>query len=210
MIGALIMVHGDDNGLILPPKIAPTQVAIIEIGDDLKVKALAETYYEKLKAAGISVVIDDSDKTPGFKFAEAEVNGIPIRIEIGARDLENDHITIARRDTREKALESKDIDIVSYVNQLMKHIQDDLFERAKKNLEAKTFKASTMEEVEAIMDKQPGFIHAPWCGNLECELKMKEIKGTKSRCILDDDVTGKKCVCCGEDAKHLVVWGIQY
>ena len=140
MIGALIMVHGDDNGLILPPKIAPIQVAIIEISDDLKVKALAETYYKKLTDAGISVMIDDSDKSPGFKFAEAEVNGIPIRIEIGFRDLENDHITIARRDTREKALESKNVDIVSYVNQLMNHIQSDLYERAKKNLEEKTFK----------------------------------------------------------------------
>ena len=210
MIGALIMVHGDDNGLILPPKIAPIQVAIIEISQDLKVKALAETYYKKLTDAGISVMIDDSDKSPGFKFAEAEVNGIPIRIEIGTRDLENDHITIARRDTREKALESKNVDIVSYVNQLMNHIQSDLYERAKKNLEEKTFKASTMEEVEQIMNTQPGFIHAPWCGELECELKMKEIKGTKSRCILDKEVKNEKCVCCGNDAKHLVVWGIQY
>ncbi len=210
MIGALIMVHGDDNGLILPPKIAPTQVAIIEIGNDEKVKELSKSYYELLTNAGISVMVDDSEKSPGFKFAEAEVNGIPVRIEIGSRDLENNNITIARRDTREKMIESKDIDIVNYINDLMDKIQNNLFERAKKNLEEKTYEASTMKEVEEIMNNKPGFIHAPWCGNLDCELKMKEVKGTKSRCILSDDVKDKKCVCCGEDAKHLVVWGIQY
>ncbi len=210
MIGALIMVHGDDNGLILPPKIAPTQVVIIKIGEDSKVTSLAQEYYEKLKNAGISVVIDDSEKSPGFKFAEAEVNGIPVRIEIGARDLENKQVTIVRRDTREKLTEPIDIDIVSYVNELMDSIQNNLFERAKKNLEEKTYEASTYEEVEQIMNSIPGFIKAPWCGSLDCEMKMKEIKGTKSRCILEDDVTGRKCVCCGEDAKHLVVWGIQY
>jgi len=210
MIGALIMVHGDDNGLILPPKIAPTQVAIIEIGNDDKVKKLSKKYYDLLTNAGISVVIDDSEKSPGFKFAEAEVNGIPVRIEIGLRDLENNNITIARRDTRDKMVENIDIDIVNYVNNLMDDIQNNLFERAKKNLEEKTYEAANMKEVEEIMNTQPGFIHAPWCGKLDCELKMKEIKGTKSRCILRDDLENKKCVCCGSDAKHLVVWGIQY
>jgi prolyl-tRNA synthetase len=210
MIGALIMVHGDDNGLILPPKIAPTQVTIIKIKEDENVNALAQSYYEQLTNVGISVTIDETDKSPGFKFALSEVNGIPVRIEIGPRDLENKQITIVRRDTREKLVENLTIDIVEYVKHLMNDIQNNLYQKALDNLKQKTYEASTYQEVENIMNQNPGFIKAPWCGNLDCELKMKEIKGTKSRCILEEDSKGKKCVCCGKDAKHIVVWGIQY
>ena len=211
MIGALIMVHSDDDGLVLPPNIAPTRVAIIPIGNSDEVKNLTEDTYNKLKENNISCYVDDSDKSPGFKFAEAEVNGIPVRIEIGARDLESGVITIARRDTKEKYQVDKDIDLVTYVKELMDKIQNDMFERAKIRRDSQTFEAHNLDEVKEIMNNHPGFIKAMWCGDEECELKMKEIRGTKSRCILENhEHIDDKCVVCGREAKELVVWGIQY
>lgn len=211
MIGALIMVHSDDNGLVLPPKIAPRQVVIVPIGTDEQVMALADTYNKQLLAADITSFVDKTERSPGFKFAEHEVNGIPVRIEIGARDLAENMITLARRDTREKIRISKDCDIVSEVEKLMQQIQTNLFESAKQRNDEKTFTAFTMQDVEKIMNTQPGFVKAMWCGDEACELKMKEIRGTKSRCILEgEQPIADKCVCCGKDAKHLVVWGIQY
>lgn len=211
MIGALIMVHSDDDGLVLPPNIAPNQVVIIPIGDNDEVNKLTNDVYNKLYDSNISVYIDDSDKSPGFKFAEAEVNGIPVRIEIGSRDLEKGIITIARRDTKEKLEVSKDIDIVKYVKDLMNTIQNDMYNRAKTRRDSMTYEAHSLNEVENIMNKQPGFIKAMWCGSEECELKMKEIRGTKSRCILENaKPIDSKCAICGKDAKDLVVWGIQY
>jgi prolyl-tRNA synthetase len=211
MIGALIMVHGDDSGLILPPRIAPKQVAIIPIGEDEKVNTVVSDIYEKLNKAGISVYVDDSEKSPGFKFAEAEVNGIPVRIEVGKRDLENNLITIARRDTKEKNSISIDSEIVDYITNLMEDIQSTLYNRALNRQKELTFEARSLNEVENIMNEHPGFIKADWCGRPECEMKMKEIKGTKSRCILEnEDLLTGKCIVCGDQAKHLVVWGIQY
>ena len=210
MIGALIMVHSDDDGLVLPPKIAPVQVVIIPIGDG-EVLELSNKYKEELEKNGISVSIDNSEKSPGFKFAEAEVNGIPVRIEVGKRDLESGNITIVRRDTKEKKVVSKDIDIVTTIKDLMNDIQSNLLERATIRRDSMTYTDKNLDEIKKIMDTQPGFIHADWCGSPECEMKMKEIKGLKSRCILKnhDLITGK-CVVCGSDAKELVVWGIQY
>lgn len=211
MIGGLIMVHSDDNGLVLPPKIAPRQVVVVPIGTDETVLSLAKEYDQKLKAAGIISFVDDSERSPGFKFAEHEVNGIPVRVEIGMRDLAEGHITLARRDTREKIQVSKDCDIAQEVKTLMETIQTNLYESAKKRMDEKTFNAYTMEDVEKIMNTQPGFVHAMWCGDESCELKMKEIRGTKSRCILENgEKISDKCVCCGKEAKHHVVWGIQY
>jgi len=211
MIGALIMVHSDDNGLVLPPKIAPTQVAIIPIGNDPKVIELTNQINNELKENGISTYVDNTDKTPGFKFAEAEVKGIPVRIEIGPRDLENGKITIARRDTREKMVEDYNINIVSYVKGLMKDIQNDLYTKAIERRNSKIYECTKLEEVEEIMENRPGFVKADWCGEVDCELKMKEIKGTKSRCILENhkEINGK-CIVCGKKAKHTVLWGIQY
>ena len=211
MIGALIMVHSDDDGLVLPPKIAPTQVIIIPIGQDDEIAGLAKKYKEELEKNNITVMIDDSDKTPGFKFAESEVNGIPVRIEIGKRDLENGNLTIVRRDTKEKIVVKKDINIVEFVESLMNDIQANLLEKATIRRDQMTYTAKNLDEVKNIMDTQPGFIHADWCGSEECEMKMKEIKGLKSRCILENEelITGK-CVVCGESAKDVVVWGIQY
>ena len=213
MIGGLIMVHSDDYGLVLPPKIAPRQVVIIKIGNDEKVDSLASNYLNLLNRNNISAYIDDSDKTPGFKFAEAETNGIPVRIEIGKRDLENNIITLVRRDTREKTTKDFNCDIVLEVNNLMNDIQTNLYNRAEIRRNQMTYTAKTLDEMKSIMDKQPGFIKAMWCGDQACEEKIKEIKGMKSRCIPFDNEQeniSDKCVCCGKKAKTMVVWGIQY
>ena len=213
MIGGLIMVHSDDNGLVLPPKIAPRQVAIVPIKMEENVMAKAEEILAKLSAAGITAFIDRSDKSPGFKFAEHETNGIPVRIEIGPKDLEQNILTVARRDTREKMTVSIEEDIVAYVKELMENIQNNLFEAAKKRRDELTFTATNMEEFEKIMKAQPGFVKAMWCGDQECELKIKEIRGTKSRCIPfehEQEHIADTCVCCGKPAKTMVVWGIQY
>ena len=211
MIGALIMVHSDDFGLVLPPKIAPVKVAIIKIGDSDKVNTKIDEIVESLKAKEISYMVDDSEKSPGFKFAEAEVNGIPVRIEVGERDLNANKIVLARRDTREKITCEADSDIAATVSDLLDTIQKDMYQRALERREKLTFEAHNLDDVRKIMDTQPGFVKAMWCGDEACELKMKEIKGTKSRCILENEKKiDDKCVVCGKDAKHLVVWGIQY
>ncbi len=210
MIGALIMVHADDYGLVLPPRIAPIKVCVIPIGNDENVFKISKMISEKLDAASISYIIMDNDKTPGYKFAEAEVNGYPVRIEIGKRDLENNTITLVRRDTREKITISKDSDITKELNILFDDIQNNLYQKAKKRMEEKTYSASNMKEMIDIINEHPGFIKAPWCGNMSCEEKLKNESGIKSRCILEDEKVNSKCAICGEDAKHLVVWGIQY
>ncbi len=209
MIGALIMVHGDDNGLILPPKIAPRQVAIIKATSDDETNNLADKLYKTLCDAGIKCYIDDTDRSFGYKLAESEVNGIPVRIELGKRDLSAGLITVSRRDTFEKVQIKVDSDIVLYVNKLMDDIQSNLYNRAKARRDEMTYHVNTLDEIKKIMDTQPGFIYAPWCGSEECELKMKEIKGLKSRCIVEDN-HNDVCSVCGKKSEHTVVWGIQY
>ena len=209
-IAAIIMVHADDYGLVLPPRIAPKQVVIIPIGKDEKVNELSNKYKDLLTDNGIDCYIDNSEKSPGFKFAEAEVNGIPIRIEVGARDLENNKITFVRRDTREKIEKEADIDIVTYTKDLLETIQKDMFNKAKERQDKLTFEAHNLEDMEKILNTQPGFIHAMWCGDVECENRIKEIKGCKSRCIVENgEKIDDKCVCCGKEAKHHVIWGIK-
>ena len=210
MIGGLIMVHSDDFGLVLPPKIAPKQVVIIPIGNDDEVNNLCEKIAIDLNSNGIVTYIDKTDKSPGFKFAEAEVNGIPVRIEIGSRDLKENKITFARRDTREKMVVESNIDYVKYTKDLLDTIQKDMYNRALKRRDDLTFTATNMSEMEEILNKQPGFIKADWCGNEECENRIKEIRGCQSRCITEASLITGKCVCCGEDAKHNVIGGIQY
>ena len=209
MIGAIIMVHGDDRGLVLPPKIAPIQVIIIKATNDEQTSILADKIKNELSNANIFTTIDETDKTFGYKLAEAEVNGIPIRIEIGKRELEENKITITRRDTLEKNHLSLDQDITSYINKMLDDIQNNLYQKAKLRKEKMTYHVTTLKEIEKIMDTQPGFIYAPWCGNTECELKMKEIKGLKSRCIVEEN-TQETCPVCGKKSKYIVVWGIQY
>ena len=210
MIGGLIMVHSDDYGLVLPPRIAPKQVVIIPIGNDDEINNLCNEYKDILAKNDIVCYIDNTEKSPGFKFAEAEVNGIPVRVEVGKRDLEAGNITLARRDTRERITVSKDVDIVSTVKDLLETIQKDMYTRAVERRDKLTFTAKDLKDMENILNTQPGFIHADWCGDPACETKIKEIKGCKSRCITDEPLITGKCVCCGKEAKHHVIWGIQY
>ena len=211
MIGGLIMVHSDNYGLVLPPRIAPRQVVIIPIGEDEEVNNLCTSFNRELNSNNVVSYIDNTEKSPGFKFAEAEVNGIPVRIEIGKRDLQNNQVTIARRDTREKITINKDELTVDYIKNLLETIQKDMYNRALERRESLTFEAHNLSDMEKILNTQPGFIHAMWCGDEACELKIKEIKGCKSRCIVEDgEKIDNKCVCCGKEAKHHVIWGIQY
>ena len=210
MIGAVIMVHGDDYGLVLPPKIAPIKVDIIPIGNDILTSSEIEIIKSKLSENNITFKVDESDKTPGFKFAESEVNGTPIRIELGKRDLDNKKVTLVRRDTREKI--SVDInEVIDKVKFLLTDIQDNLYNKALERMNALTFEASTMNEMENIIKEHPGFIKADWCGRSECEVKLKDKTSIKSRCILENEklITGK-CAICGKPAKEVVIWGIQY
>jgi prolyl-tRNA synthetase len=211
MIGGLIMVHSDDDGLVLPPNIAPRQVVIVPITNDKEILALSNEINKELNDNLITSYIDDTDKSAGFKFAEAEVNGIPVRIEIGLRDLEQESVTVYRRDKKEKELVKLENLNSNYIKDLMKNIQDFLYNKALERTKSMTYKAHNTEEIKTIMDKQPGFIYADWCGSEDCELALKEIKGIKSRCIMpNEEFVDGKCVVCGKEAKHVVVWGIQY
>lgn len=210
MIGAIIMAHGDDKGLVLPPRIAPYQVCIVPIKMNNELLSVCNKINNELRKNNVSSYIDASDKSAGFKFAEAEVNGIPVRIEVGPKDLENNKVTLVRRDTSEK--EQVDVNkVLESVQKLLIDIQDNLYNKALENMKNRTYEAKTLKDVEEIMNTRPGFVKAHWCGSLDCELKMKEIKGTKSRCIIETkDYEDEVCVVCGKKAKHKVVWGIQY
>ena len=211
MIGGLIMVHSDDFGLVLPPNIAPKQVVIVPIGTDEKVMNLSDGICQKLNSNGVVAFVDKTERSPGFKFAEHEVCGIPVRVEVGMRDIEQGLITLARRDTRAKVTISTNGDIVSEIKALLTEIQNNLYNTALERRNKLTFKAKTLDELDKIMSRQPGFVYAPWCGSTECEMKVKEVKGTKSRCITAEHVcSDDKCLVCGKKAKHIVVWGIQY
>ncbi len=213
MIGGLIMVHSDDNGLVLPPKIAPRQVVIVPIKNESNVISKADEILDALQDRGITAFVDMSEKSPGFKFAEHETNGIPVRIEIGPRDLEENSLVVARRDTREKMTIAADSGVADYVEDLLQEIQDNLLKMATERRDALTFTATNLDEMANIMNTQPGFVKAMWCGEEECELKIKEIRGTKSRCIPFEDEQehiSDTCVCCGKPAKTEVIWGIQY
>ena len=212
IIGAIIMVHSDDRGLVLPPKIAPTQVSIINIDNkDENINSFSTKLQEMLSEKNITSEIDNSDKSAGFKFAESEVKGIPLRIEVGKRDLDKNIVVMVRRDNYEK-IEVKTTDnIVEKVEELLSDIQKSLYEKALKNREDHTYTATTLDEMEKIISTRPGFIKAMWCGNKECEEKIKEVKGIKSRLIpFEEEHVADKCVACGKEAKHQVVWGIQY
>lgn len=208
MIGAIIMTHGDDHGLVLPPMIAPFKVIIIPIGE---VSEKLDELKNTLKENNITFKVDETNKTPGFKFAEAEVNGIPVRIEIGKRDLENNMITLVRRDTREKREVFTNTDIIHDVKLLLEDIQRDMYDRALRRREEMTYTCTDIEEFKDIINNHPGFIKAMWCGNSECEAKIKEIRGCKSRCIpFNEEKVDDKCIVCGKPAKDVVIWGIQY
>ena len=211
LIGAVIMVHGDDSGLVLPPKIAPIQVAIVPVAQHKpgvleKAAELRDRLADKYR-----VKLDDSDNSPGWKFAQYEMQGVPLRVEIGPKDIENGQCVLVRRDTREKQFISLD-QLEAAVEQGLQDLHDAMYQRALKNLEEKTFTATTYEEFLDTAQNKPGFIKAMWCGDSACEDKIKEdTGGVKSRCIpFEEEQLSDVCVCCGKPAKHMVYWGRQY
>ncbi len=207
MIGAIIMTHGDDHGLVLPPKIAPYKVIIIPIGD---VKDELETIKKQLEGNKISYKIDLTDKSPGYKFAEAEVKGYPVRIEIGRRDLDQGFVTLVRRDTLEKIKCSNLDNVASEVNNLLKTIQTDMYQRAKERRNSMLFEAKDYEKFKNIAENKSGFIKVNFCGNTACEDKIKEDTQMKSRCIIEDELPDGKCVVCQKDATCKIYFGRQY
>ena len=211
MIGAIIMVHGDDDGLVLPPKVSPIQVAIIPIATHKEgVLEKGKELYDRLKSQ-FRVKYDDSDQSPGWKFSQYEMKGVPVRVELGPKDIENNQCVIVRRDTREKLFVSLD-NLEVEVEKALEAVHNGMYERALKNMQEKTFVARTFDEFVKTAEENPGFIKAMWCGDKECEEKLKEVTGgVKSRCIpFEEEHLSDKCVCCGKEAKHMVYWGKQY
>lgn len=211
LIGAIIMVHGDDSGLVLPPRIAPTQVMVIPIQQQ-KDGVLDKAYDLKdALSKDFRVKIDASDKTPGWKFSAQEVQGIPVRIELGPKDIEKNQCVIVRRDTREKIVVSLD-EVNEKLAEVLETMQDDMLERAKTFLAGHINDAHDYNEFKAIAETKPGFIRAMWCGDEACENKIKEDTTVTSRCMPfnDQEQISDVCVCCGKPAHKLVYWGKAY
>ncbi len=211
LIGAVIMVHGDDNGLVLPPRVAPVQVVIVPIAQHKpgvleKAKEICDGLSRTFR-----VKLDDSDNSPGWKFAQYEMQGVPLRLEIGPKDMENGQCVLVRRDTGEKQFTSLE-GLEDVIKSLLDTIHEDMLVRAQKNMEEKTFTAHNHEEFLDIAQNKPGFIKAMWCGDSACEDKLKEeTGGVKSRCIpFEEEHISDVCACCGKPAKHMVYWGRQY
>lgn len=209
LIGAVIMVHGDNSGLVLPPKIAPTQIVIIPI-QQKKEGVLEKASEIKEKLAAFRVKVDDTDKTPGWKFSEQEMRGIPIRVEIGPKDIAANQAVIVRRDTREKIVVSLD-EIEKKAGEILDMMQKEMLARALAHRDAHTYEAHTTEEFRDIMANKPGFVKAMWCGERACEDEIKEKTGATSRCMpFVQERIAETCVCCGKPAKKLVYWGKAY
>ena len=209
LIGALIMVHGDNEGLVLPPRVAPIQICIIPI-QQKKEGVLDKANELKEVLSNFRVKVDDSDKSPGWKFSEQEMLGIPTRIEIGPKDIENNQVVVVRRDTREKIVVSMD-EITTKLGEILETIQKDMYDRAKKFLDEHIDTAVTLDEMKEKFEQNRGFIKAMWCGSEECEGEIKyETGGATTRCICKDDPISDKCIYCGKPAKHLVYFGKAY
>ncbi|MEC1375142.1 proline--tRNA ligase [Heyndrickxia oleronia] len=210
LIGALIMVHGDNRGLVVPPKIAPKQLMIVPIAQH-KEGVLDKAYElrDQLKKVA-RVDIDASDKMPGWKFNEYEMKGIPLRLEVGPKDIEKGQVVLARRDTGEKIFVAME-DLEAKVVELLEDIQNNLFEKAKAHREEKTNIALNMDEFKKALVENPGFIKAMWCGDVACENFIKDETSATSRCIpFEEEKISDTCVCCGGEAKHLVYWAKAY
>ena len=210
LIGAIIMTHGDDNGLVLPPAVAPVQAVIIPIASHKPgVNEKAEELYNRLKSV-CRVKLDNSDQSPGWKFAEYEMKGVPLRIEIGPRDIENGCCVVARRDNYEKITVSLD-ELETKIPELLAAVHDGMYNKALEHREGMTYDAVTLDELKDIADNKPGFIRAMWCGDRECEDSLKEVAGVTSRCIpFEQKELSDTCVCCGKKAKHMLYWGKAY
>ena len=217
LIGAVIMTHGDNNGLVLPPAVAPVQAVIVPIAQFKEgVLEKATEIYEKLKALGIRVKLDDSDNSPGWKFAEHEMRGVPVRIEIGPKDIESGQCIVATRYNGEKqtvSLENMLETLGAKVKDLLDNeIPQGMFNKALENRTNRTYQCTNTDEiVKTLEEKGDGFVEAMWCGDEACEDKVKELTGVGSRCIpFDQHKIGDKCVCCGKPAKCMVLWGKAY
>ncbi|GLC79526.1 proline--tRNA ligase [Lacrimispora brassicae] len=209
LIGAIIMVHGDDSGLVLPPRIAPTQVVIVPVQQQ-KEGVLNKAYELKQVLSNYKVKVDDSDKSPGWKFSESEMRGIPVRVEIGPRDISENQAVLVRRDTHEKITVSLD-ELNAKVGELLEVIQKDMLERARAHRDAHTYEATDMDAFVKTVEEKPGFVKAMWCGSQECEDKIKEITGATSRCMpFKQENLADTCVCCGKPAVKMVYWGRAY
>ncbi len=211
-IGGLIMVHGDDDGLVLPPHVAPVECRVIPIAQHKEgVLDRAYALFDELKRAGYRVRIDDSDKSPGWKFAEQEILGIPTRIEIGPKDIENNQVVVVRRDTREKIIVKMD-EIAGKLRDILEVIQQDMYNRAKDFLNAHIDAATDLEEMKEKFKQNRGFVKACWCGDPECEGEVKYVTGgAATRCLIEDEeMISDKCIWCGKPAKHMAYWGKAY
>ena len=211
MIGAIIMVHGDNSGLVLPPRIAPTQVMVIPIAQH-KEGVLDKAYAirDELIQAGFKVKVDDSDKSPGWKFSEQEMKGIPVRIEIGPKDIEAGQAVIVRRDTREKIVTALE-NLSAKLAQVLDTMQKEMLERARAHRDSHTYDVQTYEEFVKTINEKPGFVRAMWCGDQACEDKIKEDTTATARCMpFKQEKLSDVCVCCGKPAKALVYWGKAY
>ena len=210
IIGAVIMTHGDDNGLVLPPFVAPTQVVVLPIAQHKegvldKARELTERISKFCRAK-----IDDSDNSAGWKFAEYEMKGVPLRLEIGPKDIENNQCVLVRRDNREKIFVSLD-ELETKIPEILKSVHDGLYEKALKRREEMTYSVENLDDMIKNADERPGFIKAMWCGELACEEKLKEVAGVTSRCIpFEQEEITDTCVCCGKKAKHMLYWGKAY
>ena len=209
LIGAVIMVHGDNRGLVLPPRIAPVQVAVIPI-QQKKEGVLEKAEWLKEVLSDYKVKVDDSDKSPGWKFSEQEMRGIPIRIEIGPKDIEANQCVIVRRDTNEKIVTSLD-DVKAQVDTVLQTMQKEMLERARTHRDSHTSVALTYDEFKDAIANKPGFVKAMWCMDEACEIKIKEDTTATSRCMpFEQEHLSDTCVCCGRPAKAMVYWGKAY
>ena len=211
LIGGVIMTHGDNNGLVLPPAVAPIQVAVVPIAQHKPgVLDAARELKQRLEAAGLRVKLDDSDQSPGWKFAQYEMKGVPLRVEIGPKDMEKQQCCMARRDTGEKTFVPLS-DLESAAQTLLQDVHDNLYAMAEKNLEDNTFDFTSWEEVRDMAQGRGGFARTKWCGSLECELAMKEKAGVSSRCMpLKQSGTVGKCPVCGKECTTDIYWGVAY
>ena len=210
IIGAIIMTHGDDNGLVLPPAIAPIQVVVLPIAQHKPgVLEKAQEITQRLKKV-CRVKIDDSDNTAGWKFAEYEMKGVPLRLEMGPRDIEANQCVLVRRDNREKTFVSLD-ELETKIPELLQAVHDGLYQKALANREARTWVAHTFDELKELAQTKSGFFKTMWCGDEACELKVKEEAGLTSRCMpFEQEQLGDVCPICGKPAKTMIIWGKAY
>ncbi len=211
LLGAIIMTHGDDNGLILPPAVAPIQAIVVPIAQHKEgVQENAQALYQRLKKAGIRTDIDLSDNSPGWKFAQYEMKGVPVRVEMGPRDIEAGNCVLVRRDTGEKKVVSLE-NVEEEIRMLLAEIARSMYDRAKENMLNRTVDCATLDELAKAVEERVGFYNAMWCGEEACEDELKERFGIGSRCIpFEQKKLSGTCVCCGRPAKNMVIWGKSY